>query len=86
MDYVNFGYTGLEVSRIGPGCTPCGRPAAVPLRPGCQAWPLAEPESDRFLSQAHLWNARFTMRSGADPFRNPMVAPTRVADMKTVNC
>jgi 1-deoxyxylulose-5-phosphate synthase len=52
MDYVNFGSTGLKVSRICLGCMTYGSPATGPLKPGRQAWALSEAESIPFLRQA----------------------------------
>ena len=52
MDYVNFGSTGLKVSRICLGCMTYGSPARGPLMPGRQAWALSEAESIPFLRQA----------------------------------
>jgi 1-deoxyxylulose-5-phosphate synthase len=52
MQYVNFGRTGLKVSRICLGCMTYGSPATGPLMPGRQAWALSEAESIPFLRQA----------------------------------
>jgi 1-deoxyxylulose-5-phosphate synthase len=52
MDYVNFGDTGLKVSRICLGCMTYGSPATGPLLPGRQAWALGEAESAPFFRQA----------------------------------
>ena len=52
MEYVNFGRTGLKVSRICLGCMTYGSPAAGPLLPGRQPWALNEDESAPFLRQA----------------------------------
>jgi 1-deoxyxylulose-5-phosphate synthase len=52
MQYVNFGSTGLKVSRICLGCMTYGSPATGPLMPGRQAWALGEAESIPFLRQA----------------------------------
>ncbi|MGB6719197.1 MAG: aldo/keto reductase, partial [Terracidiphilus sp.] len=52
MDYVNFGHTGLKVSRICLGCMTYGSPAAGPLLPGRQAWALNESDSFPFFRQA----------------------------------
>src|SRR5580698_10406735 len=52
MDYVNFGSTGLKVSRICLGCMTYGSPATGPLMPGRQAWALSEAESIPVLRQA----------------------------------
>jgi aryl-alcohol dehydrogenase-like predicted oxidoreductase len=51
MDYVNFGKTGLKVSRICLGCMTYGSPVANDL-PGRQRWALNEEESQPFLRQA----------------------------------
>ena len=52
MDYVNFGKTGLKVSRICLGCMSYGAPATGELKPGSHAWTLNEEESQPFLRQA----------------------------------
>ena len=52
MDYVNFGHTGLKVSRICLGCMTYGSPATGPLLPGRQPWALNEEESVPFFRQA----------------------------------
>ncbi len=52
MDYVNFGHTGLKVSRICLGCMTYGSPATGKLLPGRQAWALNEAESFPFFHQA----------------------------------
>jgi 1-deoxyxylulose-5-phosphate synthase len=52
MDYVNFGHTGLKVSRICLGCMTYGSPATGKLLPGRQAWALSEAESIPFFRQA----------------------------------
>ena len=52
MDYVNFGKTGLKVSRICLGCMSYGAPATGELKPGSHAWVLNEGESQPFLRQA----------------------------------
>jgi len=52
MDYVNFGHTGLKVSRICLGCMTYGSPATGPLLPGRQPWALSEAESIPFFRQA----------------------------------
>jgi 1-deoxyxylulose-5-phosphate synthase len=53
MDYVNFGHTGMKVSRICLGCMTYGRPPA-PDEPkaGRHLWALNEEESQPFLRQA----------------------------------
>ena len=52
MDYVNFGRTGLKVSRICLGCMSYGAPAIGELKPGSHAWTLNEEESQPLLRQA----------------------------------
>jgi len=52
MEYVNFGNTGLKVSRICLGCMTYGSPATGPLLPGRQMWALSEAESVAFFRQA----------------------------------
>jgi 1-deoxyxylulose-5-phosphate synthase len=52
MDYVNFGHTGLKVSRICLGCMTYGSPATGKLLPGRQPWALNEEESAPFFRQA----------------------------------
>ena len=52
MDYVNFGNTGLKVSRICLGCMTYGSPATGKLLPGRQPWALNEADSQPFLRQA----------------------------------
>src|SRR5664279_6172371 len=52
MDYVNFGGTGLKVSRICLGCMSYGAPAIGELKPGSHAWTLNEEESQPLLRQA----------------------------------
>jgi aryl-alcohol dehydrogenase-like predicted oxidoreductase len=52
MEYVNFGNTGMKVSRICLGCMSYGSPATGPLLPGRQAWALSEEESAPFFRQA----------------------------------
>src|SRR5664280_287449 len=52
MDYVNFGKTGLKVSRICLGCMSYGAPAIGELKPGSHAWTLNEEESQPLLRQA----------------------------------
>ena len=52
MEYVNFGNTGLKVSRICLGCMTYGSAATGKLLPGRQAWALNEAESQPFLRQA----------------------------------
>jgi aryl-alcohol dehydrogenase-like predicted oxidoreductase len=52
MDYVNFGKTGLKVSRICLGCMTYGAPASGPLTPGSHAWALGEEDSRPFFRQA----------------------------------
>src|SRR6185437_6764291 len=53
MDYVNFGHTGMKVSRICLGCMTYGRPPA-PFEPkaGRHLWALNEEASQTFLRQA----------------------------------
>ena len=52
MDYVNFGKTGLKVSRICLGCMSYGAPATGESKPGSHAWALNEEESRPFFRQA----------------------------------
>jgi 1-deoxyxylulose-5-phosphate synthase len=52
MDYINFGSTGLKVSRICLGCMTYGSPATGKLLPGRQAWALSEAESIPFFRRA----------------------------------
>jgi len=52
MDYVNFGKTGLKVSRIGLGCMTYGDPAIVNPVNGRFAWALNEDESKPFFRRA----------------------------------
>jgi aryl-alcohol dehydrogenase-like predicted oxidoreductase len=52
MEYVNFGKTGMKVSRICLGCMTYGSPATGKILPGRQAWALNEAESQPFLRQA----------------------------------
>ena len=52
MDFVNFGHTGLKVSRICLGCMTYGSPAEGPLLPGRQPWALNEEQSKPFFKQA----------------------------------
>jgi aryl-alcohol dehydrogenase-like predicted oxidoreductase len=52
MDYVNFGHTGLKVSRICLGCMTYGSATTGALLPGRQAWALNEAESAPFFRQA----------------------------------
>ncbi len=52
MEYVNFGNTGLKVSRICLGCMTYGSPATGPLLPGRQPWALSEADSIPFFKQA----------------------------------
>jgi aryl-alcohol dehydrogenase-like predicted oxidoreductase len=52
MDYVNFGHTGLKVSRICLGCMTYGSPATGKLLPGRQPWALSESDSVPFFRQA----------------------------------
>jgi 1-deoxyxylulose-5-phosphate synthase len=52
MDYVNFGQTGLKVSRICLGCMTYGSPATGKALPGRQQWALSESESIPFFRQA----------------------------------
>jgi 1-deoxyxylulose-5-phosphate synthase len=52
MEYVNFGNTGLKVSRICLGCMTYGSPATGPLLPGRQPWALSEADSAPFFRQA----------------------------------
>ena len=52
MEYVNFGNTGLQVSRICLGCMTYGSPATGKLLPGRQAWALNEADSAPFFRQA----------------------------------
>jgi aryl-alcohol dehydrogenase-like predicted oxidoreductase len=52
MDYVNFGNTGLKVSRICLGCMTYGSPATGKLLPGRQPWALNDADSRPFLRQA----------------------------------
>ena len=52
MNYVNFGNTGLKVSRICLGCMTYGSPATGKLMPGRQPWALNEADSQPFLRQA----------------------------------
>ena len=52
MDYVNFGNTGLKVSRICLGCMTYGSPATGKPLPGRQPWALNEAESAPFFRQA----------------------------------
>jgi aryl-alcohol dehydrogenase-like predicted oxidoreductase len=52
MEYVNFGRTGLKVSRICLGCMTYGSPATGKLLPGRQPWALSEADSRPFLRQA----------------------------------
>lgn len=52
MDYINFGNTGLRVSRICLGCMTYGATATTQPRPGSHAWALNEEESQPFYRQA----------------------------------
>ena len=53
MEYVNFGRTGLKVSRICLGCMTYGKPPAPgELKGGRHLWALNEEESQPFLRQA----------------------------------
>jgi aryl-alcohol dehydrogenase-like predicted oxidoreductase len=52
MDYVNFGKTGLKVSRICLGCMTYGSPATGTPMPGRQPWALNEADSQPFFRQA----------------------------------
>ncbi|HEX8711383.1 MAG TPA: aldo/keto reductase [Terracidiphilus sp.] len=52
MEYVNFGKTGLKVSRICLGCMTYGSPATGKALPGRQAWALNDAESQPFFRQA----------------------------------
>ncbi len=52
MEYVNFGHTGLKVSRICLGCMTYGSPATGKPLPSRHAWTLNEAESQPFLRQA----------------------------------
>src|SRR5437868_6891311 len=53
MEYVNFGKTGLKVSRICLGCMTYGKPpAAGEIKGGRHLWALNEEESQPFLRQA----------------------------------
>jgi 1-deoxyxylulose-5-phosphate synthase len=52
MEYVNFGKTGLKVSRICLGCMTYGAPATGEAKGGRHAWALNEEESQPFFRQA----------------------------------
>jgi len=52
MDYINFGNTGLKVSRICLGCMTYGSPATGKPLPGRQPWALGEADSAPFFRQA----------------------------------
>jgi len=52
LDYINFGDTGLKVSRICLGCMTYGSPATGKLLPGRQPWALGEADSEPFFRQA----------------------------------
>ncbi len=52
MEYVNFGQTGLKVSRLCLGCMSYGAPATGKLAGGRHAWTLNEEESQPFLRHA----------------------------------
>ena len=52
MDYINFGNTGLKVSRICLGCMTYGSPATGKPLPGRQPWALGEADSQPFFRQA----------------------------------
>ena len=52
MDYLNFGNTGLKVSRICLGCMTYGSPATGKPLPGRQPWALGEADSAPFFRQA----------------------------------
>jgi aryl-alcohol dehydrogenase-like predicted oxidoreductase len=52
MDYVNFGRTGVKVSRICLGCMSYGTPPPGPRRPGSNDWSLNEEQSAPFFKQA----------------------------------
>ena len=53
MEYVNFGRTGLKVSRICLGCMTYGKPPAPgEMKGGRHMWALNEEESQPFLRQA----------------------------------
>lgn len=52
MQYVNFGRTGLKVSRICLGCMSYGTPPAGELRPGSHTWSLNDEQSRPFFKQA----------------------------------
>ena len=47
MEYINFGNTGLRVSRICLGCMTYGAPAVGKAKPASHAWALNEEESQR---------------------------------------
>jgi 1-deoxyxylulose-5-phosphate synthase len=69
MDYVNFGQTGLKVSRICLGCMSYGSPATGKPLPGRQAWALNESESIPFFRQAldlgiNFWDTANVYSSG----------------------
>jgi len=52
MEYINFGNTGLRVSRLCLGCMTYGAPAVGKAKPGSHAWALNEEESQAFFRQA----------------------------------
>ncbi|HVU23378.1 MAG TPA: aldo/keto reductase [Opitutus sp.] len=52
MDYVNFGRTGLKVSRLSLGCMSYGGPVTDALAGGRHAWALNEADSQPFFRQA----------------------------------
>jgi aryl-alcohol dehydrogenase-like predicted oxidoreductase len=69
MDYVNFGNTGLKVSRICLGCMSYGEPATGKPKPGRHAWTLNEEASQPFLRQAldlgiNFWDTANVYSSG----------------------
>ena len=69
MDYVNFGQTGLKVSRICLGCMTYGSPATGNLLPGRQPWALSEADSIPFFRQAldlgiNFWDTANVYSSG----------------------
>src|SRR6202021_1171755 len=52
MEYVNFGKTGLKVSRICLGCMTYGEPAPAGSTGPSHVWTLNEQESQPFLREA----------------------------------
>jgi aryl-alcohol dehydrogenase-like predicted oxidoreductase len=69
MEYVNFGNTGLKVSRLCLGCMSYGEPVTGKPQPGRHAWTLNEEASQPFLRQAldlgiNFWDTANVYSSG----------------------